>query len=339
MIRWCLLIWVLVLFVEVWTANKPRVFGGTSINYDTHKYLVIILNDFRSLCSGSILNRMTILTAAHCFNTFSCKFLIMHNGNGESSKIAEVTYDGVIKHPEYNKKISNREVDLAIMKTEEGMQFDECIRPIGLLRRRSVQISDQAIVAGFGRADPTGMPSGREGKVTVTNCPGKIHDVICTLGYVRAASGDSGGALIFRNRLAGVTSGSCTNAENLELNQPCLTVFTNVTANIDWITSNLEDPITTEIPTTTLATIDTLSLADESFRQSLYRSKQHKTMSTAIPTIYRNNLENIYMYLPSLYHDDIFRTKFNYIFYEEAVLFKKNIYQMTFSREDNELTI
>lgn len=334
MIRWCLLIWAVVLLAEVQTANKNRVYGGIEINYNKHKYLVFIINDIRSRCSGSILNRMTILTAAHCFNKFSGKFSIQHYVDGEFNKIAEVTNDRVIKHPEYKKKLSNREVDLAIMKTVEKIRFDNCVQPIALLNDRGVQVSDQAIIAGFGRADPTGTPSGREGKVTVTNCPSKLRNVICTFDNVRAASGDSGGALIYRNQLAGVTSGSCVAAENLKLKRPCLSVFANVTANIDWIKSNLKDkkvdkkvieeenkPIPTEIPTTTSATTDTSSPTSESLRQTIYRSKKHTTY-TAMSPIYIYNLKNIYInYLPDIYQD-ISRTNFTNFFFMKKLWYK-----------------
>lgn len=252
MIRWCLLISALVLLVEPRKSIKTLVYGGIRIRYDQHKYLIYILAmDTKNICSGSILNSMTILTAAHCFNRVSPMFAIKHHFDSKFYKIADVTQHGVIIHPEYNSKLAHRHVDLAIMKTEENIEFNENVQPIALALYYGVQISDKAIVAGFGRADPTGKPSGREGNVTITKCPNKHQNVICTLGYVRAASGDSGGALVYRNRLVGVTSGSCLYAQQLILEEPCLTVYANVTANIDWIKSQLDVLITTEIQTTT----------------------------------------------------------------------------------------
>lgn len=333
MIRWCFLTWALLLLVETQAHIKTLVYGGTAIRYDTHKYLVfIIARDTRSLCSGSIINSMTILTAAHCFNRFSSKFSIKHYNREKFIEIAYVTQYGVIIHPEYDQKLMNRDVDLAVMKTEENIEFDECVQPIPLAHYISVQVSDKAIIAGFGKADPTGRPDGREGKVIVTNCPTKFHNTICTLGFIRAGSGDSGGALIYRRRLVGVTSGSCTYAEQLTISKPCLTVYANVTANIDWILSQLDVLTTTEIPTTT--TDDTsLSLSPN---RTFIRPKVYdywpikKTTSTTQPPINRSGLESLYRHLPIYYDNSMSRTNFLIFLY-----YKKAVINFSYSKNEN----
>ncbi|XP_026332394.1 trypsin theta-like [Hyposmocoma kahamanoa] len=275
--------------------------------------------DTKGLCSGSILNSMTILTAAHCFNKFSRTFAIKHYNNKHFDKIADVTQYGVIKHPEYRSKLMNRDVDLAIMKTEENMEFNENVQPIALAFSRGVKIFDRAVIVGFGRADPTGKPSGREGYVTVTRCPSKYLNVICTSGYVRAASGDSGGALVYRNQLVGVTSGSCLRAENLIISEPCLTVYANVTANMDWIKSHLDDLTTTEISIATTDNPRTSSLPSPSKSECLQEPNSYsptlKTTTVKSSTIYRIGEKSVYSYLPIHYdEEDMIRTTFTYIF-------------------------
>lgn len=316
MIRWCLLTWALVLLVETQARIKTLVYGGTALRYNTHKYLVfIVARETRSLCSGSIINSMTILTAAHCFNRLSSKFSIKHYIIEKFIEIAYVTQYGVIIHPEYDRKLMNRDVDLAIMKTEENIEFDECVQPIPLALYPRVQVSDKAIIAGFGKADPTGKPEGREGKVIITSCPNKYHNMICTLGFVRAAAGDSGGALVYRRQLVGVTSGSCMYAEQLSISNPCLTVFANVTANIDWILSQLDVLTTTEIPTTTTDTSLSLPPNTSFIPPKLYGYSPITTItSTTRPPINRSGLESLYRQLPVYYDNSMSRTNFTHIF-------------------------
>lgn len=315
MIRWCLLTWILLSLGEIQTAKKPRVFNGTVLRYDKHKYLVKILPlDLRGMCSGSIINSMTVLTAAHCFNRFSNKFIILHYTKKEYTNVANVTQEGVIIHPNYDQRFNTRHVDLAIMKTEENMQFDECIRPIALAMLRGVQVSDKAIIAGYGRSDPNGLPSAREGNVIITNCPKAFQRVICTLDYVRAGSGDSGGALVFRRRLVGVTSGSCINSDRLIINNPCLTVYANVTENIDWIMSHIT---TTEIVTSTSeVAYTTTELQRQPSKKYISRLKTYNydlppilTTFTPVPPTYIHIPED----LPTYYLDEMSRTNFTYI--------------------------
>lgn len=319
MFRWCLLTWLLLLLVEVRTAKQRLVFGGSPVRADTHKYMVMLVAaDSKSLCSGTILDSMTILTAAHCFNRYTGNYSVMHFNNGEFNKIADVSKDGIIKHPKYTGKSDNRNDDLAIMKTDENIQFDDCIQPIGLARDHSVQVSDKVVVVGFGRSEPAGRPSARAGNLTVTNCPRIFQKVICTLDFVRVAAGDSGGALVFRERLVGVTSGSCVNADQLVIKRRCLSVFANVTSNIEWITSYLDEFITTDMPTTTSEeTVGTpppppppQRAVRQKYRTKLYSLSQH---TNSLPPIYRNQPEEgIYTYLPIYYEDDISRTNYSY---------------------------
>ena len=88
------------------------------------------------LCSGNILTRKTILTAAHCFNSKSKRLQPTHIRAGanyidsyfaEQRQILEVN-----RHPDYD---SNRETyyfDLAIITIEKEFEFNSKISPICL---------------------------------------------------------------------------------------------------------------------------------------------------------------------------------------------------------------
>ncbi|XP_013147512.1 PREDICTED: trypsin-like [Papilio polytes] len=92
------------------------------------------------------------------------------------------------------------------------------------------------IIAGFGESEVY-LTAPREGIVIIDSCPEKSSERtrnICTIGSVRAGSGDSGGPLIYKGKLAGLTSGGCVNVRK---NNMCLTVYASVERNIGWISA------------------------------------------------------------------------------------------------------
>lgn len=220
-----------------------RVFDGQELRYDVHSYLVK-LQFFRynitniGTCSGSVISNTWIITSAHCMQSKLHTIIVLHKSEYNMRIIAEVRKHDVYSHPDFIPNVdtmSNREKDIALLFVRRKIEFNWHIKPIKLSLIRP-RIGDTGIIAGFGESEVY-LTAPREGIVIIESCPEKSRERtknICTIGSVRPGSGDSGGPLIYKGKLAGLTSGGCVNVRK---NNMCLTVYASVERNIGWISA------------------------------------------------------------------------------------------------------
>ncbi|KAJ8709220.1 hypothetical protein PYW07_009046 [Mythimna separata] len=200
---------------------------------NVHKYLVkLYIDEFNSatldyshfVCSGSIIHKRWIISAAHCLSGDVTKIEILRQiGSKEKVLGFGIKY---ANHPDYidspEVDFYNDQNDLALVKTQKAIKLNKRIQPIALARFRA--FGEQAIVAGYSSGTPL------EGTVVVKRCkspPGTR--MLCTQGHGHWAyleNGDSGGALITDDGLVGVASA------RLEDN---VSLFVDISIHIDWI--------------------------------------------------------------------------------------------------------
>ncbi|XP_053615549.1 trypsin-7-like [Plodia interpunctella] len=218
-------------------AIESRVFDGEDLRFDVHRYLVKLkahhqLNQ-HSRCSGSIINNNWILTSAHCFALDIENVTVYHQVEDAVRVIAKVDKHNVIRHPRYKVgdiSIENRRYDIALLKTALSIKFSDFVQPVKLSERDPREYQS-GIIAGYGDAEEN-LPVPREGFVVLRSCPYRVDGLLCTVDTVRAGAGDSGGSLLSRGRLAGVTSASC---KDVYVHKPCITVYTSVSTHLKWI--------------------------------------------------------------------------------------------------------
>ncbi|KAM3962096.1 kallikrein-15-like [Aphomia sociella] len=210
-INFTLLISLFFLLVSSGYGIEDRVYDGQDLRPDENKHLVkldIVLKDELKSCSGSIIDKFWIVSAAHCFINVQ-KVEVFHHVNLKK-QIATSNY--IVKHPHFDEKTvvnniitaKNSQVDIAMVKTINHMQFNAYIQPVTLGHFEPVP-GQVGIIAGFGLTE-NGLPGSREGSVRISKCFINNGYVICTKGKVQGRSGDSGGSLTAAGELVGITS-------------------------------------------------------------------------------------------------------------------------------------
>ena len=120
------------------TGGDPFAFSGVDEEIKAPWLAAIGINrekfGFTFLCSGSIITRRFIFTAAHCFNSKSFQPNQVKFGatNIESIYMEQRNIREVKTHPEYDGVSKTFYFDVAIVKVDEELQFSSRISPICL---------------------------------------------------------------------------------------------------------------------------------------------------------------------------------------------------------------
>lgn len=216
-------------------ALKSRVFGARHLRHDVHKYLVSLVmqvGTYEGQCSGSIIHHRWVITSAHCFDVPPHVVHVLHFTRDHLEAIAEMDPKDVRLHPKYSEVNDDDEYikslyDLALLKTKAPIKFDQYTRPIRLASVASKPFQS-AIISGYGEAEPY-KSRPREGAVVIRKCRSQST---CTVDLARAGDGDSGGALVSKGHLVGVTSASCI---DVIISKPCMTLYADVYTSSRWI--------------------------------------------------------------------------------------------------------
>lgn len=187
----------------------PSIVGGQQATKTEAPWIVSLqANGFGHFCGGSLISPDTVLTAAHCVSDGAPDYVYigmysrLKPGNAEKRLISEV-----ITHPKY----SGSSHDFAIIK----LQSESFIKPIELTTLEPK--SGAVTVYGWGDTTEGGSMPNNLRKVLVpmvsrAQClkayPGQIDTTMICAGEKGKDScqGDSGGALIYQGKLAGVVS-------------------------------------------------------------------------------------------------------------------------------------
>ncbi|KYN36368.1 Trypsin-1 [Trachymyrmex septentrionalis] len=127
---------------------QTRVVGGTEAPRGVYKYIASLQqNSFLSLqhfCGASILNEQWILTAAHCAAGISASSITVKVGKF-NLKVKENTeqtakVSKVYIHEKYKGDVGGN--DIALMKLDTPLQFNEYVQPIALPKPNSEPTGD-----------------------------------------------------------------------------------------------------------------------------------------------------------------------------------------------------
>ncbi|GMT17949.1 hypothetical protein PFISCL1PPCAC_9246, partial [Pristionchus fissidentatus] len=131
-----------------------------------------------SRCGGTVISDRWILSAAHCIQPMSKIVIysgIMHENRSEADSTEKKVIsfvETIITHPNY----VNLTNDIALLKLEEPISFDETVSPICLPHKdQSIPVDGQAVIVGYG------ISNNRENSDNVTLDDGTLRDTIVPL--------------------------------------------------------------------------------------------------------------------------------------------------------------
>ncbi|KAI1696972.1 trypsin domain-containing protein [Ditylenchus destructor] len=138
-------------------------------------------------CSGTIISREYVLTAAHCGVASHTKVIVgVANVSSPQSIVVPVEYSQ--EHPDFSKHVYETMNDIRIVKLGQPLNFTKYIRPICLPKIYNDALKQDAVIAGWGGTKETifnGTNVLHEGKAQLTpsdDCK-KNYEHIYTYNY------------------------------------------------------------------------------------------------------------------------------------------------------------
>jgi len=153
---------------------QGRIVGGKAVLPHTLPW-VVSLSGGTVICSGTLISRHNVLSAAHCGSSFKFAVLGDHNRDvADGEKHYRITQNGWHQQPRA-KKLGNSDVwlyDIAIAELEDRVEFTQTIQPACLPRRAHENFDNtHAYVAGWGNLKFKGEASSTLMSVNVTVIP------------------------------------------------------------------------------------------------------------------------------------------------------------------------
>ncbi|XP_055912243.1 trypsin 3A1-like [Eupeodes corollae] len=225
-----------------------RIVGGKSANDIDLPWMVSIRSSGRHICGGSIINKRTILTAAHCLKYTDSKLLKIRVGSKMKSSGGKlVAVKSVSSHSGFLS--STMDYDIGIIRLADDLEFSDSVQPIALpAAGEDVAEGASAIVSGWGFYTPFGPEAQylQYAEVPIINqatCNRLFQNVItdrmvCAgvlTGGIDACTMDSGGPLVVNSKLVGIVSWGISCALP---NKPG--VYTRVSELIPWVADYLK---------------------------------------------------------------------------------------------------
>lgn len=226
-------------------------------------WMVAIFEGRNYICGGTLLDRDTVLTAAHCFrgtepvpSDYKVRLGVLETNETASSHSATLPVKWIRVHKEY--RVDRHYKDIAIMRMGGKVTYGTHIGP-ACLPQPDLKLGGQVVIIGWGHTEFGGRYARRlqEGRVSVISnkdCDGTLQqsssyktyipqgvtdDFVCAVNHtgVDACQGDSGGPLLalgadFRWGVVGVVS------FGIECGGRFPGVYTRVTTFLPWIDKN-----------------------------------------------------------------------------------------------------
>ncbi|XP_024891146.1 chymotrypsin-1-like, partial [Temnothorax curvispinosus] len=136
-----------------------HIVGGSDAPPGKFPYQISLRKNGRHFCGGSIINKYTILTAAHCIARFwtpgALKNLTVHAGTNllnESGSVYRVKQ--AIPHSNYNFMGSSNDIGVLILTTP--IEYTQYIQPIPLATSDIAPEGTSCTLSGWGRTSFNG---------------------------------------------------------------------------------------------------------------------------------------------------------------------------------------
>ncbi|XP_011496946.1 PREDICTED: chymotrypsin-2-like [Ceratosolen solmsi marchali] len=233
-------------------AKDIRIVGGenTIIHNVPHQVSIRIYDLNQHFCSGSIITRYHILSAAHCFNDMNNDYTNLRVYIGTNSPYANsgvrFKITKVDIHPEFTGRMTQDEAwihDIAVVTVDKRIKFQPYQHKIDLPTDEIV-IGSDAVITGYGKLNfsaewfPDQIHKAVLTVIDIETCMNqlnrRIHDTQACLYKAKGIGGcygDSGGPVVANEKLIGIQSWVIPCAQGYP------DVFTNVYSHLDFINS------------------------------------------------------------------------------------------------------
>ncbi|XP_072233408.1 ovochymase-1 isoform X2 [Leuresthes tenuis] len=235
---------------------ETRIIGGQEAWAHSWPWQVSLQFSSISACGGAIINPLWVVSAAHCFKRYKKKSLWkVLAGKHDLDKLKEpeeqlVGVSRIISHHRYN--THTKESDLALVKLEQPLVFNEFVRPIGIWMSSLPELM-RCTITGWGSTQENGPRVHRLQEVNVSILAfdvcneyykGRVRQSMFCAGKdgggADACQGDSGGPLSCftgsTHKLAGLVSWGvgCGRAKKPG-------VYTRIQQHVQWISDIMND--------------------------------------------------------------------------------------------------
>ncbi|XP_016994197.2 trypsin-like [Drosophila takahashii] len=200
-----------------------RIVNGVNTTIDKHPYQVSIqtIKSGSHFCGGSLIDSITVVTAAHCMQSYAASEIQVRLGSTYRNSGGEVVSVRAFKYHEgYNSTLMIN--DVAIIKLSTPVRQTSLIRAIELAKEEPVS-GEKAVVSGWGTtcfllcSSPNYLLEVEVELLHKRDCGSSTYNygdsigdtMVCAAGTdvkADACQGDSGGPLVSNGLLVGIVS-------------------------------------------------------------------------------------------------------------------------------------